>query len=356
MKILVDGRTFSLQRKGGVSKVWTELLRQFDAMGHDITLALYPNGESNVHLSAAVKSFSPRFSTISLSVPPSDSSNHAGEEAEKLREKEVLAAGKSYDLLVNTYYGEPLLKDLPYAVVFHDFAHEDLDLFRLRPTTAHVLHLKRLAAAHATGLIFITRYSRERYHELYGRPAAVDRVIYHGNEPVKGPLPKKKRQMLHVGSRGLYKNFPVLYPLFKDAMKADYNVVIAGGEAADAELNAFRDEYAAMFQIVPQPSDVEMHKLMLELAYFVSASKYEGFGLPLLQALASGTWPIVSKIEPYVEIAGTNATYMRNDDLSAARVVVNSKYPPVAVRRERLWDLVATEYLDFFKYMLRANV
>jgi len=61
-------------------------------------------------------------------------------------------------------------------------------------------------------------------------------------------------------------------------------------------------------------SDTELHRYVRHAAALVLPSRYEGFGLPPLEAMASGTPALVSRAASLPEVCGDAALYFDADD------------------------------------------
>ncbi len=64
-------------------------------------------------------------------------------------------------------------------------------------------------------------------------------------------------------------------------------------------------------------SDDALHSLYANAAVYLHPSRYEGFGFPILEAMASGTPVVASNVTSIPEIAGTAATLVDPDDVAA---------------------------------------
>ena len=79
------------------------------------------------------------------------------------------------------------------------------------------------------------------------------------------------------------------------------------GRDWDGLLDALRHRIAATghgerITIHVNPTDAEIKHVIGECSFFVSASKYEGFGLALVEAMAAGLVPIVSRLPSFASI------------------------------------------------------
>ena len=107
--------------------------------------------------------------------------------------------------------------------------------------------------------------------------------------------------ILHVGTLSSRKNVTLLVEAFKKANRTDYKLVMCGGE----DLNLASDRTKgkdANIDYLTAASDQELKGLYARASYFISASHYEGFGLPVLEAIANGATPILSDIPVYREL------------------------------------------------------
>lgn len=119
---------------------------------------------------------------------------------------------------------------------------------------------------------------------------------------------------LHVGKRGMYKNFRTLFRAFcRVASQIDHHLVLVGdrnrllADEWDCILTAGLESRVHYRPYVDDP--------WLRLAYaasdaLVHASIQEGFGIPVIEALACGTACILSDIPVYREIASGLAQFV----------------------------------------------
>ena len=242
-----------------------------------------------------------------------------------------------------------------YIVIGHDFAHEELPELAERPSTAGVLRRKRLSFEQADWSCFVSNATRERFFVHfpdYDRQRTS--VIYHGHEPTRPQATRARNTVLHVGSRGLYKNFGVVAEALRRLMDREpaLRLLLLGGEPADGTVDALRRDFPGRVVFDPKPSDVAMDLAMASAWVYVSASRYEGFGIPLLNAMRLGAHPVVSDIPVYREVAGPHARYFdpRSADALHDALVGALSCDPTPRRIWRTWDDVAAEYARLLRH------
>jgi glycosyltransferase involved in cell wall biosynthesis len=161
--------------------------------------------------------------------------------------------------------------------------------------------------------------------------------------------------LLYVGGRSAYKNFQrVLDAFARVADRYDLTLVVAGEGWSRAErliIDAF--EARQRLVLIEYPDDDLLRSLYNFATAFVFPSLWEGFGLPLLEAMACGSPIIASATEVFQEVAGDVPIYFDpydTDDLARAiEVAAKGSAPPDLVSRglDRVrsfsWDRSAEE-------------
>ena len=123
----------------------------------------------------------------------------------------------------------------------------------------------------------------------------------------------KEPYILFVGERIRYKNFSNLLISFANSGKINKNfklVLFGGGNLFKEELDLIKDNNLDIKKIIQISGDDQTLASLYKFAdLFVFPSKYEGFGLPLLEA-ASKSCPIAcSDIKVFREIMGESVQY-----------------------------------------------
>lgn len=355
--VIVDGRIFSLQHKGGISQLWAYTLTN-NAWKSNVatTLLLYPGYEKNIHLvEADLVNGACDINIIFCPIPPSDNMRFDSQEACVQRADCLFCNGVvvgDVDAVLNTYYGECVLPGVRrYIVTALDFAHEDLPLLAAKPTTTQVLKMKRLSFAQATEVAFISNASRTRFFQHYPEfPRASTRVIHLGHDRTDPLVQKVYGLIVHVGTRGAYKNFDRAVPALEQVLATEWasRLLIVGGEPVDDSVKRLRKLFPDRVSYISQPTD-EAIDLAVGLSHvYLSVSQYEGFGIPLLNALRLGSIPVISNIAVYQEIAGEHAEYFdpeESKDIEFAILRALKRSVPSCLKYNRTWNDVATDYV-----------
>lgn len=122
-----------------------------------------------------------------------------------------------------------------------------------------------------------------------------------------------RNYILAVGPTYPHKNFEVLlraYALLSDAVKEKYPLVIAGGmRKYIATLKEIIDEYqlTRYVRFLGYVPTVQMPQLYGSARMLVFPSLYEGFGFPILEAMACGCPVIASNVSSIPEVCGDSA-------------------------------------------------
>jgi len=170
--------------------------------------------------------------------------------------------------------------------------------------------------------------------ELLGVPAERTRVVYAGLEPTfvhvpDGPARRaalarygiEPPYILGVGTLQPRKNFGRLiaaYQLVRERHKLPHRLVIAGGKGWLYEdiLTATREAGDAVL-LSGYVDDSDLPALYSAADLFAFPSLYEGFGIPLLEAMGCGTPVLTSRASSLPEVAGDAALLVEPNDIES---------------------------------------
>jgi glycosyltransferase involved in cell wall biosynthesis len=232
-----------------------------------------------------------------------------------------------FDVLFAPNFVPPPTRSPRLVLTVHDLA------FRLHPHTAPLATrrwLERLdrALAQAARIIVPSHATRADLLEHYPVDPERVRVIHHGvnaerlRRPPEGIIAQTRRRhgidgpyLLFLGGLEPRKNLPAIVRAFAE-LPDDARLVIAGGSVAwnpegrerlDRALGDLSPATRRRITLTGYLREPEKVALLAGADALVFASLYEGFGFPVLEAMAAGTPVLTSDLSSLPEVAGDAA-------------------------------------------------
>jgi glycosyltransferase involved in cell wall biosynthesis len=212
----------------------------------------------------------------------------------------------------------------------------------------------------------------DRIHVTYAAPGAEFRSAPGGDEAwlAKNKL-SAHRYILAVGTREPRKNFKSVaeaYAGLPDNIQAQIPFVWCGPAGwGDLSLSrsALRAREAGHIRIVGYVPDRELAALYRNCTLFVMASVYEGFGMPVVEAMACGARVALSKIPVFEEIAGNYGRYVEPLDVEGWRRAIGGaieeacdpRVPPTPQPdlARFSWQVSAATTLEMYRQLQRLG-
>jgi glycosyltransferase involved in cell wall biosynthesis len=251
-----------------------------------------------------------------------------------------MRAARSGAQLLHVQYVAPPVSRIPVVTTIHDISFEDLEGAFPRRTELRLRVSVRLSARRSAMVIASSSYTRERLLERYGlRPEKVHvaplgvhpkwrPVADEEREALTAPLNLPRRFAMAVGNLHPRKNLPRLIRAMARARASgasDLGLVLVGqrlwrAEDVDAAIREVGD--AAWIHVTGYvPSDV-LRAIYGTATVVVYPSLYEGFGLPVLEAMACGAPVVASNTTSIPEVAGDAAVLVDPLDVDALATAI----------------------------------
>jgi glycosyltransferase involved in cell wall biosynthesis len=233
---------------------------------------------------------------------------------------------------------------------------------------------KRKYCAVSDDVISISQNTADDMARLYS-PAILDKthtIPFGVGEQFFGPYTSElhlpERYLLFVGVRGGYKDFPAALEAWRALAQDDAELafVVAGGGAFSAEEERLLESTGMRTRIHRvSPSDATMPELYERAEVFLFPSRYEGFGLPTLEALATGTPVVLADASCSREVGGEAALYFEPGDvrglIARIREAQSASYRESAHVTGRewakrfSWDRLAATTADLYRSTARKR-
>lgn len=185
-------------------------------------------------------------------------------------------------------------------------------------------HLAKQSYVQRCGVVFcISESAKSDLIALYGDPGVPMPVTYLGVGPefapgLARPTSVPERYLLFVGRRAGYKDFSVLAEAFAELADTDVSLLAVGGGAfTDTENDELRRLGTAGRVRQLSVTDDALPAVYGHALAFVFPSRHEGFGLPTLEAMASGIPTVLADSSSHPEVGGDVARYFPAGDPAA---------------------------------------
>lgn len=287
------------------------------------------------------------------------------------------------DIVHATSYRAPRITGARLVYTIFDVAFWTVPQFTTDENRVACLAGTLEALAHADGFVFISHSARDEFERVlpgwineHHVPTA---VIHLGPRQIgRGPLAHiphtvkgDERFWLVVGTAEPRKNYEAILsalPAYRKRSDSPAPVVFAGGggwksDALKAELA--RQQEAGSVRLLGYVDDSELAALYQNARGLLFPSWYEGFGLPVLEALSHGC-PVVSSDRTSLrEVGGDVVRYIdpaRPESIVEAMLAIE-KDPDIESAREAAlaqaakfsWGKAARETMNFYREVLSSE-
>ncbi len=169
----------------------------------------------------------------------------------------------------------------------------------------------RSAADRSDLLIAVSAHTARQVQDLLGIDAARIRVIRHGVRPAPGGASKVQREhmILFVGALQRRKNVAALVQAF-EATAPDWRLILAGSFGYGSEKILERIDASPRkhdIEVLGYVPDAVLETLYQRASIFAFPSLDEGFGMPVLEAMARGVPVLTSNASALPEVSGDAA-------------------------------------------------
>lgn len=268
-----------------------------------------------------------------------------------------------------------LPKGLPVVLTYYDLVLQFFPSAMRRLARIQQRAVQTMSVSRADYILTISEQTRRDMIEQFGYPRQKCRAALLGYEETKV---KKKKKMHHkpyilaVSTLEPRKNYSTLlhaYSQYFYKHRDALDLVIVGRRGWESpeffsELERLIDKTQAI-HVVESASDADLRHYYEGCTFFVMPSIYEGFGLPMLEAMCLGARAIVSDIPCFHEIGGNQAVYVPPKDVQAwvkALSDYHAIYHKGKMRRLRFekdhwtWQRTAELHFKAFQELLPGSI
>lgn len=294
MPIFLDDIIFSLQTVGGISVYWAEFLSHINQSDLDVTLIKRTDNKcilsNNLRWIKKVKWEFKIPIKLSRILPLLN----------KLPPKSIYHS---------SYFRISMQKNVCNIVTLHDLAGEMGMITGWRRKLKIIL--QSAAIKNADGIICVSQTTLNSLLSFYPNINPIKAVvIYHGcsesffcnEKKIQNP----KKQIIFIGGRKDYKNFDICLDTL--AQLPDFELLIIGGDNLELNEIAAIEHKIGKRYIYVKEVETEVLNQMYNNAYCLFyPTYYEGFGMPVVEAMKAGCVVISCATNAIVEVAGDAA-------------------------------------------------
>jgi glycosyltransferase involved in cell wall biosynthesis len=345
VRVVVDGVVFQQQTAGGVARLHAELLPRLCEQEPDLRVRLVAEGALRHPLPRHPRIRSVRLPALRRVMRPGRLWRGQVDRATSAQRRLAFGAGRGR-IWHSTHYTSPAAWEGRQVVTVYDLIHERRTDLYPKPHDDRYREAKRAAVDRADAVIAISEATADDIAEWYGPAAAARTTVV---KPAPGPVftpgeasPVDRPYLLHVGGRYGHKAFAWLleaYASWSGHVEVDLVTVGRPWSDDEAALVTRLGLTDRVRRLDPVP-DADLVLLYRGAVALVQASVEEGFGLPLVEAMASGCPVVARRLPATVEVADGVPHYLEGDDLDAARAAFDAVADGVsAARRDRGLEL-----------------
>jgi len=290
---------------------------------------------------------------------------------------EILRLAKRSECLHVPHYNAPLAWSKKLIVTVHDLIHLHFTHYLDSPMAKiYAKIMLPVVLEKASAIIAVSEYTKQDLVSVFGIPPQKITVIYHGIDAqfqeVKLPA-GKLAYFLYVGLLKPHKNIGTLLAAFRRLQQeANFQpvklVLVGKADTKHEVVKTWLREMAEnkMIEWVSEASDEDLIRYYQGASALILPSRYEGFGFPLIEAMACGTPIIASDAASIPEIASDAALYFdpaSSDELAQAmkQILTDTQIRTQLIDKGRVrrqvfsWTNAARKTLQVYESVMGQN-
>ena len=205
----------------------------------------------------------------------------------------------------------------------------------------------------AISILTVSEFSKREMIDVLGIDAQNIHVVYNGvGEDLRSAsVQQKEKIVLHVGTLSERKNVKMIVDCYLQSCPNNFKLVLCGKADKNLSIPATEFNKINSIEVINGLNDTQLSALMAKASYLISASNYEGFGLPVLEGLANDAKPILSDIPVYRELFSGVAEFF---SLERPEELVKI-FQGLDANDSKLESSVESDFLERFKFGRSAD-
>lgn len=242
-------------------------------------------------------------------------SSHPAARLDTLHLSWVLKTLGAHDLFFSPGYNTPLFCRAPFIFTIHDLSHILCPENRKLEISVYYATVIKRACVRAQRILTVSEFTRQQIIDWSGVPeekvvnvgCGVDPAYQPGGDSYGLPF----AYLLSVSNRRPHKNEERLVEAFAKAnLDSQVHLVFTGDETPQLRRWIEVQKVSSRVDFVGTVPEKKLPALYRGAQAVVLASLYEGFGLPVLEAMACGVPVVTSRVTAMPEVAGDAALYV----------------------------------------------
>jgi len=311
MKIVFDSKIFFYQKFGGPSRYYFNLFENLNLINECAYIVSPTYSNDYLKYSKFKKNI------LGINLPKVKFSNIIFEQINKFASKILINKIKPQILHTTDYFESSTDINKPLVVTVHDLIHE---IFHKEFAKDKDYRPKKRILNLADHIICVSENTKKDLIKFYNIDPKKITVIYHGksflnienNYKSKNQINLNFKYFLYIGSRKRYKNFFSMIDAFKENSQIynDYKIIcVGGGILLSSEKKRLNEKNIDQNKIIVflSNNDNLLYNLYKNASALIYPSLYEGFGMPVIEAMSLGCPVICSNVSSLPEVYGNAA-------------------------------------------------